>query len=39
MYANQYLEQKRLEAIKWLSTRWVLHPNYVFNPKHCPISR
>lgn len=28
------LEEKRAAAIAWLGERWVLHPNYKFNPRH-----
>jgi hypothetical protein len=27
-YADTQMELKRLRAIEWLGTRWVLHPQY-----------
>jgi len=27
-------EEKRQKALEFLGTKWVLHPNYQFDPKH-----
>ena len=31
--------EKLAKAIEWLGTRWVLHQQYVFNPKHSLVKR
>jgi hypothetical protein len=28
------LEQKREAALEWLGDKWMLSPNYIYNPKH-----
>ena len=32
--AEGIMEQKRQAAIEWMGTRWMCHPQYVYNPKH-----
>lgn len=28
------LEEKRKRAIEWMGSRWLYHPEYIYNPKH-----
>lgn len=40
MIPNTFTLSEKCElAIEYLGERWVLHPNYKFNPKHSQLPR